>query len=139
MIALGPLLIVFGIGFFCWLLFTFAVYALPCFACASAGLAAFHSGAGVIGGIVVGFFAGAATLYTGQFALPAARSSLIRTTNRASFRRPLDVRRLPYDARPHAIRRPIRGMAPDFRDCRRGARWRDCLDAHVRPRPVRGG
>jgi hypothetical protein len=80
MIALGPLLIVFGIGFFCWLLFTFAVYALPCFAGITAGLAAFHSGAGVIGGIAVGLFAGAATLYAGRFAFAATRSPLIRAT-----------------------------------------------------------
>jgi hypothetical protein len=49
MIAFGSLF-VFGVGFFCWLLFNFAVYALPCFAGVTAGLAAFHSGAGVIGG-----------------------------------------------------------------------------------------
>lgn len=80
MIALGPVLIVFGIGFFGWLLFTFAVYALPCFAGITTGLAAFHSAAGVIGGFAVGFFAGAATLYAGQFAYAAALSPSIRAT-----------------------------------------------------------
>ena len=49
MIIVGIILSVFGIGFFCWLLFTLAVYALPFFAGLSAGLAAFHSGSGVIG------------------------------------------------------------------------------------------
>ena len=32
MIIVGIILSVFGIGFFCWLLFTLAVYALPFFA-----------------------------------------------------------------------------------------------------------
>ena len=40
MIIVGIILSVFGIGFFCWLLFTLAVYALPFFAGLSAGLAA---------------------------------------------------------------------------------------------------
>jgi hypothetical protein len=37
------------VGLFCWLLLTLAVYALPFFASVTAGLAAFHSAAGVIG------------------------------------------------------------------------------------------
>jgi hypothetical protein len=32
MIIIGIILSAFGIGFFCWLLFTLAVYALPFFA-----------------------------------------------------------------------------------------------------------
>jgi hypothetical protein len=54
MIIIGLILGALGIGFFCWLLFTLAVCALPFFATVTAGLAAFHSGAGVIGAIVVG-------------------------------------------------------------------------------------
>ena len=54
MIIVGIILSVFGIGFFCWLLFTLAVYALPFFAGLSAGLAAFHSGSGLIGALIVG-------------------------------------------------------------------------------------
>ena len=52
MIVIGIILGAVGIGFFCWLLFTLAVYALPFFASVAAGLAAFHGGAGVIGAIV---------------------------------------------------------------------------------------
>ena len=54
MLIVGIIFSVFGIGFFCWLLFTLAVYALPFFAGLTAGLAAFHSGSGVIGALVVG-------------------------------------------------------------------------------------
>ena len=73
MIIFGIILSVFGIGFFCWLLFTLAVYALPFFAGLSAGLAAFHSGSGVIGALIVGGLAGGATLAIGLlYAVPAA-------------------------------------------------------------------
>lgn len=69
MIVLGPLLVLVGIGFFCWLLFTLAVFALPFFVGLTVGIWAFHAGAGVLGGIVVGVAAGGATFGIGQFAL----------------------------------------------------------------------
>ena len=50
MLALGLVLNTVGIGLFCWLIFTLAVYALPFLVGLTAGMAAFHSGAGVIGG-----------------------------------------------------------------------------------------
>ena len=46
MLALGLLLNVAGIGLFCWLIFTLAVYALPFFVAVSVGMMALHSGAG---------------------------------------------------------------------------------------------
>ena len=69
---------VFGLGFFCWLLFTLAIYALPFLAGMTAGLAAFHSGAGVIGALIVGLLAGGATLALGQLAVASTRTPLIR-------------------------------------------------------------
>ena len=78
MLIIGLVLSVFGIGFFCWLLFTLAVYALPFFAGLTAGLAAFHSGSGVIGALVVGVLAGGATLAIGQIAFATVRTPLIR-------------------------------------------------------------
>jgi hypothetical protein len=78
MIIIGIILSVFGIGFFCWLLFTLAVYALPFFAGLSVGLAAFHSGAGVIGALIVGVLAGGATLAIGQIVFAMVRTPLIR-------------------------------------------------------------
>ena len=78
MLAIGIVLSVFGLGVFCWLLFTLAIYALPFLAGLTAGLAAFHSGAGIIGALVVGFLAGGATLALGQIAFAATRTPLIR-------------------------------------------------------------
>jgi len=78
MFIIGLAFSVFGIGFFCWLLFTLAVYALPFFAGVNVFLAAFHSGAGVIGSIVVGVLAGGATLAIGQIVFATVRIPIIR-------------------------------------------------------------
>jgi hypothetical protein len=69
MIIFGPLLVIVGIGFICWLLFTLAVFALPFFAGLTIGIWAFHTGAGVLGGIAVGLVAGGVTFGLGQLAL----------------------------------------------------------------------
>jgi hypothetical protein len=78
MLAIGLVLSVFGLGFFCWLLFTLAIYALFFLAGLTAGLAAFHSGGGVIGALIVGFLVSGATLALGQMAFATTRTPLIR-------------------------------------------------------------
>ncbi len=78
MLAAGILLSIVGLGFFCWLLFTLAIYALPAFAGLAVGLAAFHSGGGAIGALIVGLLMGGASLALGQFAFAATRTPLIR-------------------------------------------------------------
>jgi hypothetical protein len=72
MVIFAPFLIVAGIGFFCWLMFTLAVFALPFAGGLYAGLWAFHTGAGVIGALIVGVVAGIATFVVGQIALACA-------------------------------------------------------------------
>ncbi len=67
MLATGIVLSIVGLGFFCWLLFTLAIYALPTFAGLAGGLAAFHSGAGVVGAIAIGLLVGGAIWALGQF------------------------------------------------------------------------
>ena len=54
-----------GLGFLCWLAFNLAVYALPLFGGTAAGLFAYHTGAGVVGGASVGLIAAAVTLVAG--------------------------------------------------------------------------
>jgi hypothetical protein len=76
--AIGIVLSVFGLGFFCWLLFTLAVYALPFLAGLSAGVAAFHSGSGSIGAFVVGLLVGITILVLGQIVFATVRTPLIR-------------------------------------------------------------
>lgn len=65
MLVIALILNVFGLGLFCWLIFTLAVYALPSFIGLTAGMAALHSGAGIPGAAVMGIGAGALALVVG--------------------------------------------------------------------------
>jgi hypothetical protein len=85
MLALGLLLNAVGIGLFCWLIFTLAIYALPFSVAVSAGMAAYHSGAGALGAPLTGIAAGAVTLAIGQVAFANTRSLILRATIAASF------------------------------------------------------
>jgi hypothetical protein len=78
MFVAGLVLSIFDLGFFCWLLFTLAVYALPFLAGLTAGLAAFQSGAGFIGALVVGLLIGSSVLAIGQMIFATVRAPLIR-------------------------------------------------------------
>jgi hypothetical protein len=80
MLIIGTIPAFVALAYLCWLLFALAVYALPFFAGLSAGLAAYHSGSGPIGAIIVGAVTGAVTLLLGQVALATVRSPLIRDT-----------------------------------------------------------
>lgn len=78
MIFLGILLSIAAIGFFCWLLFTVAVFAMPFFTGVSAGVLAYHSGAGWLGAAVVGLAGAALTLGIVQFLLIIVRPLWMR-------------------------------------------------------------
>ena len=86
MLALGLLLNTVGIGVFCWLIFTLAVYALPFFVAINAGIWAFHSGAGVLGTPLVAIAAGGMTLAIAQIAFAMTRSLILRAVIAAAVR-----------------------------------------------------
>jgi hypothetical protein len=88
MLIIGIILAFVALAYPCWLLFALAVYALPFFAALSAGIAAYHSGSGPIGAIVVGVIAGAVTLLLGQVAFATVRSPLVRATVALVFAAP---------------------------------------------------
>ena len=73
MIILGILLCMVAIGFFCWLLFTLAVFALPFFVGVTTGMWAFNSGAGWLGAILVAALAAGLTFGVGQLLLGTVR------------------------------------------------------------------
>jgi hypothetical protein len=73
MIFLGVLLSIAAIGFFCWLLFTLAIFALPFFAGVTAGTWAYHTGAGWLGAILIGIVGAGLTLGIGQILLMIVR------------------------------------------------------------------
>jgi hypothetical protein len=91
MLILGLILNTFGIGLFCWLIFTLAVHALPFFVALSVGLAALHAGAGLGGAALSAFLAGAFTLVIGQSAFSFTRSALLRAVIAAAFALPAAV------------------------------------------------
>ena len=91
MLIIGFILSMFGIGLFCWLIFTLAVYALPFFVGLTAGMAAFHSGAGVLGALLVGIVTGAVTPVIGQIAFAVVRPPVLRAVIAASFAIPAAI------------------------------------------------
>jgi hypothetical protein len=88
MLALGLILNTLGIGLFCWLIFTLAVYALPFFVAINAGIWAYHSGAGLLGTPLVAVAAGGTTLAMAQIAFAMTQSLFIRAVIAAVFALP---------------------------------------------------
>jgi len=88
MLAIGLLLNTVGIGLFCWLIFTLAVYALPFFVAINAGIWAFHSGAGVVGTPLVAVAAGGMSLVIARIAFSMTRSLILRAIIAAVFALP---------------------------------------------------
>jgi hypothetical protein len=88
MLALGLLLNTVGIGLFCWLIFTLAVYALPFFVAINAGIWAYHSGAGLLGTPLVAVAAGGMSLAIAQITFAMARSLVYRAVIAAVFALP---------------------------------------------------
>ena len=91
MLVIGLILSMFGIGLFCWLIFTLVVYALPFFVGLTAGMAAFHGGAGVIGALLIGIVASALTLGIGQIAFAVVRPLPLRAAIAAAFAIPAAI------------------------------------------------
>jgi len=91
MLVVGLMVSMFGIGLFCWLIFTVTVCAVPFFVGLTAGSAAFHGGAGVIGALLVGIVAGAVTLATGQIAFAVVRPPISRAAIAAAFAVPAAI------------------------------------------------
>jgi hypothetical protein len=91
MLALGLLLNFAGIGLFCWLIFTLAVYALPFFVGLTFFMMALHGGAGILGAPLVGIAAGGITLAIGQTAFAMTCSVITRAIIAALFAVPATI------------------------------------------------
>jgi hypothetical protein len=91
MLALGLVLNTLGIGLFCWAIFALAVYALPFFVAVSIGMIAFHSGAGVVGALLIGLTSGALTLAVAQVAVAVSRVRTLRIAIAAAFAVPAAI------------------------------------------------
>jgi hypothetical protein len=80
MLVIGIVLSISAVGFLCWLMFNLAVY-----------VAAYHSGAGVAGGLSAGFAAGVLTLVVGQVVFATLASPSLRGVIALVFTVPASV------------------------------------------------
>jgi hypothetical protein len=129
MLALGLLLNFAGIGLFCWLIFTLAVYALPFFVALNVFMMAIHSGAGVLGAPLVAIAAGGMMLAIEPNCL---RHDALRDHPCHRCRpvcRPGGTCWLSVRICDVANRRAFIGLARDLRLSRRGLYWRHGVDA----------
>lgn len=78
MLALGIVLNLIGLGFFCWALFTLAIYTLPFFVGIIAGLYAHHAGTGPLAAIGVGVVTAAFVVVIGQAIFSFVRTPILR-------------------------------------------------------------
>jgi hypothetical protein len=78
LLAFGIVLNIVGLGFFCWVLFTLAIYALPFFVGMTVGLYAHESGTGPLGALGFGIVAAAFVLVIGQTIFSLVRAPILR-------------------------------------------------------------
>lgn len=78
MLALGIVLNIIGLGFFCWALFTLAIYALPFFVGMTVGVYVHESGTGPLGAIGSGIVAAAFVLVIGKTVFSLVRTPVLR-------------------------------------------------------------
>jgi hypothetical protein len=78
MIFMDAIFLVVGLGFLARVFFDLCVYALPTAAGIYALLAAYYTGAGVLGSLLIGLSTGGLTLSAGQIAFARARSPALR-------------------------------------------------------------
>lgn len=79
LLGLGIGLSFFGIGALCWLLFSVAIYALPCAAGFWTFLTVYHMAAGPFSAIIAGLTVGALTFAAGQYVFTSSRSVMFRS------------------------------------------------------------
>lgn len=87
----GLFLSIAGIGALCWLMFAIAVYMLPCWLGAMAGIGAYHTGSGVLGAVIVGLAAATASWFLGQLGLTVIRSLWVKGAIVLAFAAPAAI------------------------------------------------
>ena len=78
MLALGVVLGFIGFGFFCWLLFTLTIYALPFVIGMTVGLFALHAGSAPLAAFGVGLAAAVFVLLIGRAIFSNIRTPILR-------------------------------------------------------------
>ena len=125
MLVLGLLLNTVGIGLFCWLIFTLAVYALPLFVAVSVGIPWWCRCAWRAAGWHLRWRRGA------RHRTNRVRNDTVRDFARSNcgrVRHPGGRGRLSRPSRHVTDRSAIAGLAPGLRLPRRGLHWRNGVD-----------
>ena len=80
-----------AVAFLAWLLFTFAVYAMPLMIGVTVGIAAYHTGSGMLGALFVGVVVAALIVAFGELAFAKLRSPIARTLLALAYAGPAAV------------------------------------------------
>lgn len=80
-----------AVAFLAWLLFTFAVYAMPLMIGVTVGIAAWRTGSGMLGALVVGVVVTALIVALGELAFAKLRSPIARTLLALAYAGPAAV------------------------------------------------
>ena len=91
MIIIAIVLSLVGFVCLCWLPFVLAVHALPFFVGVTVGLAAYHSGSGLVAAVIVAAVASGITFSGGRFAFATLPSPLARAAIALFFAIPAAV------------------------------------------------
>ena len=79
------------VAFLAWALFTFAVYAMPLMIGVTVGIAAWNTGSGMLGALVVGVVVAAMIVAFGELAFAKMKSPLARTLLALAYAGPAAV------------------------------------------------
>ena len=85
---MAALIIIAGVGVFCWLLYNAAIYALPLFVGLSIGFHAEQAGAGTLGALVLGVGTAALVVVVARVIFTLARSPILRIVFASIFALP---------------------------------------------------
>lgn len=80
-----------AVAFLAWLLFTFAVYAMPLMIGVTVGIAAWHTGSGMLGALVISLVVAALIVAFGELAFAKLRSPIARTVLALAYAGPVAV------------------------------------------------
>ena len=80
-----------AVALIAWLLFTFAVYAMPLLIGVTVGIAAYHTGCGILGAAIVGLVVAALIVAFGELAFARLRSPVARTLLALAYAGPAAV------------------------------------------------
>ncbi len=132
---MAALIIIAGVGVFCWLLYGAAVYALPLFVGLSIGFHAEQAGASTLGAIVLGVGSAALVAVVGRVIFTLARSPILRIVIASIFAFPAAL--AGYFTTSTLFSLGVGWLAPAIRGPGRDRRGRDRLAPACRDGPVR--